>query len=93
VVKHLMHCIDVIEQGCNAAVPAADIGAPMNRHAHGFLADIPLGIKLKTLFDLLLTLLPFHNPDNVEQPEWVRQWFEADSNGVDMRTYYPTMNP
>lgn len=93
VVKHLMHCVDIIEQGCNAAVPPRDIGAPMDRNQAEYLEDIPLRHKLSTAFDLFCTLFPFHNPDNVAQPEWVKQWFEAERSGVDMRNYYPTLAP
>ncbi len=93
VVKHLMHCVDIIERGCNAAVPAADMGMVMDRHKPLYLEEIPLKNKLSTLFDLFCTLFPFHNPDHVEQPEWVRQWFEAESSGIDMRTYFPNVSP
>ena len=93
VVKHLMHCIQIIEDGCNKAVDAGDMGTPMTHMQPDYLKDIPLGNKVSTVFDLFCTLFPFHNPDNVKQPEWTRKWFEAEAGGVDMRTYYPTMEP
>lgn len=89
VVKHLMMCVEMIEQGCNACVPTADMGTRMDHRAGEFMKEIPLRNKMSTLWDLLLTVLPYHNPDHVKQPEWVTQWFAAENGGMDMRRYYP----
>jgi len=91
VIKHLIHCVDIIERGCNAAVPVQDMGTSMDHMNPVYLQDVSLGSKLSTAFDLFCTLFPMHHPDRVKQPEWVKQWFEAENNGVDMRTYYPTV--
>lgn len=92
VVKHLMTTVEMVARECNACVPVAEQGLPMNHVDGEFMKDIPLRNKMSALWDLWLTVLPFHNPDHVKQPEWTRQWFEAESNGVDMRSYYPLVS-
>jgi hypothetical protein len=36
----------------------------------------------------LCTLLPYHNPNGIAQPEWVTQWFADEAAGRDMTRYY-----
>lgn len=89
IIRHLLEVVRMIEARCNACVPLAELGRPMSCDEMSFLGEIPLRSRLKALWDLSLTLLPFHNPDRVRPPAWVEQWFKAESDGVDMRSYYP----
>ena len=88
VIKHLMGVVQLIETHCNACVPIHDMGAPMNCHDQSFLNEIPLLRKIGMLWNLTCTLLPYHNPDHVAQPEWVKHWFADEAAGRDMTLYY-----
>lgn len=88
IIKHLMSVVQLIEQACNSCVPPQEMGLPMNSNDHSFLQTIPLSRKLGMAWDLACTLLPYHNPDNVTQPEWLKQWFADEAAGVDMTNYY-----
>lgn len=57
-----------------------------------FMSQTPLRERLRLLYDLSCTLLPYHKPDNIQQPEWVSRWLEDEATGVDMRLYYPDPN-
>lgn len=53
----------------------------------------PLPSRLNFFYHLCCTLLPYHNPDNLKQPDWVTKWFEDEAAGIDMRVYYPSVRP
>lgn len=59
---------------------------------HQAFDNINLANRMKFFYHLLCTLLPYHKPDNLQQPEWVTQWFADENNGVDMRYYFPNIN-
>jgi predicted metal-dependent hydrolase len=54
-----------------------------------FMNNTPLKSRLTILYELSCTLLPYHKPDNLQQPEWVSQWFADEEAGIDMSAYYP----
>ena len=49
---------------------------------------IPIWEHVKLAGNLLCTLLPYHKPDNIVQPDWATQWFADEEAGKDMRLYY-----
>jgi hypothetical protein len=46
------------------------------------------GNQLCLAGNLFCTLLPYHNPNGIQQPDWVTQWFADEASGKDMATYY-----
>lgn len=54
-----------------------------------FMNDVPLKNRFILLYEFICTLLPYHKPDNLKQPDWVTQWFADEEAGVDMRAYFP----
>jgi hypothetical protein len=57
------------------------------------MKDVPWYKQLGLVYELSCTLLPYHNPNNIKQPQWVTDWFAAEARGEDMRHYYPTLAP
>lgn len=54
----------------------------------GVFRGTPVSQKIALFYDLACTLLPYHVPDNIEQPDWVTQWFADEEAGRDMTLYY-----
>lgn len=52
-------------------------------------APVPLHKTLVVYCVWLCTLLPYHKPDNIREPQWVRQWHRDCNAGVNMARYYP----
>lgn len=50
---------------------------------------IPLTSLLHLFYELFCTLLPWHKPDRMRQPDWVSQWFADEAAGVNMAQYFP----
>lgn len=92
VFKHLMEIEKIVRAGLTEAVPVGDyIDSPCD--VKNCFDDVPLRQKLSYLYDIVCTFLPYHNPDNIEQPPWVTRWFNDEEAGVDMRRYYPDISP
>lgn len=87
VFKHLMEIGTLMIEGMNEQVPETYNGFQA-RDVNIFHKEIPLIRKLSLVYDLVCTLLPYHKPDNIKQPEWAKQWFADEEAGVDMRAYY-----
>jgi predicted metal-dependent hydrolase len=88
VVKHMFDIDRIVRAGFKQYIPQ-QAGTVGPSESLGFLKDIPLLANAKLLYELSCTLLPYHKPDNISQPDWVSQWFEDEEAGVDMRRYYP----
>ena len=87
VFKHIFDVYQISLNGFKEHVYNSDVSTmPLPHRAFDHIA---LGRRLKFFYHLLCTLLPYHNPDNLQAPEWVTQWFTDEANGVDMRRYYP----
>lgn len=90
VFKHIYAVYQLSLSGFKEHVYADDIATmPL---PHKAFDGISLRRRLKFFYHLLCTLLPYHNPDNLQQPEWATQWFKDEDAGVDMRNYFPTIS-
>lgn len=88
VVRHLFAIDRIVRAGFKAHVPQLP-GKVGPSESLQFLKDVPLTQTLKCMVALSCTLLPYHNPNHIRQPNWVTNWFAAEEAGVDMRSYYP----
>jgi predicted metal-dependent hydrolase len=87
VAKHLAEIAQLVRDGFDQHVPAGDHAVPPGNVTHMF-RNIPVWEQIKLAGNLLCTLLPYHNPDNILQPDWATQWFADETNGMDMTSYY-----
>lgn len=87
VVKHLAEIAKIVRDGFAKHVPTGTFAVPPGDVAKMF-NGIPLWDQLCLGGNLLCTLLPYHNPNGITQPEWVTQWFIDQAAGKDMTTYY-----
>jgi predicted metal-dependent hydrolase len=92
VVKHIFDIDRIVRTGFKAHVPQ-EPGNVGPSESLQFLKSIPLPQTLQLLYELSCTLLPYHNPDNIKQPDWVTDWLAAEAVGSDMRRYYPDIAP
>ncbi len=81
-IRHLQNAFEIAAEGLDACT--------LERVSfRGMLAGLITGASFSGMTRLLLTLagtlLPFHNPDNLRQPEWATQWFADEAMGKDMR--------
>ena len=86
--RHLNHIKDLALAGFDTHVPALP-GGPKNSAIENMLAPVATGRTLVLYYEWLCTLLPYHRPDNIREPEWVRQWHRDFEAGVNMARYYP----
>jgi predicted metal-dependent hydrolase len=81
-IRHLQNVFEIAAEGLDACTPE-------RVSFRGMLAGLVTGASFSGMTQLLLTLagtlLPFHNPDNLRQPEWATQWFADEAMGKDMR--------
>jgi predicted metal-dependent hydrolase len=87
VTKHLAQIADIVRNGFDRCIPANSCDVPPGDVTKMF-KDIPFWDQIKLAGNLLCTLLPYHNPDNIKQPEWATQWFADEEAGKDMTLYY-----
>ncbi|NNL10689.1 MAG: hypothetical protein HKO84_02870 [Pseudomonadales bacterium] len=86
-IKHLWSDVGkIVREGLLEHVPASH-----NSISHVKTASIFKGTRgrLSFLMHCLDTLLPNHDPNAIEPPEWIQQWLRDDEQGVDMARYYP----
>jgi predicted metal-dependent hydrolase len=89
VARHLSEIETIAREGFNRHVPA-DISGVEAGDVKAAFADIPRRHRWGLIYRLACTLLPYHHPDSLAQPEWASQWFADEARGVDMTAYYPT---
>ena len=87
VIKHLAEIADIVRNGFDHHVPTESCAVPPGDVTKMF-TGIPMWEQMKLAGNLLCTLLPYHKPDNIVQPEWATQWFADEEAGKDMRLYY-----
>ena len=83
VFKHIYEVYQLSLQGFKEHVYGSD-GRNMPK-PHFAFDIVPMKSKAAFFYNMVCTLLPYHNPDNLKQPEWVSQWFADENAGVDMR--------
>jgi predicted metal-dependent hydrolase len=88
VIKHLSRLNTIVEGAFKQHCSQQKGGIPLWETGQ-FMSDVPLKNRLTLLYELICTLLPYHKPDNLKQPDWVTKWFADEEAGVDMRVYYP----
>lgn len=87
VAKHLAEIANIVRDGFDRHVPTGScIVSPGD--VTKMFKGIPVWEQMKLASNLLCTLLPYHNPDNIVQPDWATQWFADEDAGKDMTLYY-----
>jgi len=91
VFKHLVE-IDRITRECfSHHIPpcqTAEGNAVVANDISHMFKDISVWRQCGFFYNLFCTLLPYHKPDNLQQPEWATQWFADEAAGKDMTLYY-----
>lgn len=88
VARQLAEVERIAREGFNDAAPLAPGGVGAGDVRAAF-APIPRRRQLSLLWRLATTLLPWHRPEGVPQPEWVSRWMADQAAGMDMTRYYP----
>ena len=88
VIKHLAQLNTIVEGAFKQHSPQ-QTGETALWETGQFMNDVPLKNRFTLLYEFICTLLPYHKPDNLKQPDWVTKWFADEEAGVDMRAYYP----
>jgi predicted metal-dependent hydrolase len=88
VIRHLSELNTMIEGAFREHSPH-ELGEIALWETEQFMNNVPLKSRLTILYEFFCTLLPYHKPDNLKQPDWVTKWFSDEEAGVDMRAYYP----
>jgi predicted metal-dependent hydrolase len=88
VAMHLAEVYRITERGLEQHVPRQDCIVAPARTSLEMFRHIPLSQQLNYLYEVACTFLPFHKPDNLQQPPWVTQWFADEAAGKDMSVYY-----
>ena len=81
--RHLRDVFELAAEGLDACVPSAQPDFP--GMMAGLVAGAPKVSLARLLFSLACTLLPYHNPDKLREPEWMTRWFADEAMGKDMR--------
>lgn len=92
IVRHLAEAAEIVKRGFDRHIPVQPGGRAAS-DTTDFLRRVPWRNRISCALELASTLLPRHDPDAIEAPPWVREWFAAEARGVDMRTYYPSLAP
>lgn len=87
VARHLAEIANIVRKGFEQHIPAGALPVPAGDVSKLFRGT-PVWDQLCLAGNLLCTLLPYHNPNNIHQPDWVTQWFTDEAAGVDMTAYY-----
>ena len=89
-VRHMKQMYEITRAGFEQHIPKSDWDATGPVDTSATFDDIPKTAVLGLLYQLACTLLPYHKPDNMRQPDWVDQWFADEAAGVNMAFYYPS---
>lgn len=87
VALHIAEIAKIVRRGFDQHVPTGSFTVPPGDVAKMF-RGVPVWDQLCLGGNLLCTLLPYHDPNGIAQPEWVTQWFADEAAGKDMTTYY-----
>ena len=86
--RHLAEVFWIVQKGLYAHVPREDWIIDPSHAGLGMFKDVPKLSQLRYAYELACTFLPYHRPDNLEQPEWATRWFADEAAGMDMTRYY-----
>lgn len=91
VVMHLAEVARLVRAGFAQHIPAGALPVAPGDVSKLF-SGTPIWDRWCLVGNLLCTLLPYHNPNGIAQPDWVTQWFADEAAGMDMTAYYaPSM--
>lgn len=97
VVRHLIKILNIISDGFNTHVPAADriVDARLLVPSYGMTHRVPSGYdcvpvreKLTATRRILLTQTPSHNPTDEPLPRFAATWFDQYDDGADVAHWY-----
>lgn len=88
VVKHIWQVYEITKESF-AKIPEQDWDDVGPVDTSKVFSAIKKREIFRLVYELFCTLLPLHKPDNLEQPQWVSQWFLDEERGIDMVNYYP----
>lgn len=88
VAMHLAEVYTIAQEGLRKHVPADDCIVDPSHTSLKMFEQISASQQLNYVYELACTLLPYHKPDNIKQPQWATQWFADDAAGKDMSLYY-----
>ncbi len=87
VFKHLAEVATLAIQGLEQHTEKTAEGI-LPSDTSGLFKGIPILSTASLFYELFCTLLPYHSPNRIKQPQWVSQWFKDEAAGIDMRLYY-----
>jgi predicted metal-dependent hydrolase len=88
VAMHLAEVYRITQDGLRRHVPIGDCIVDPSLTSLEMFEHIPVSQQLNYVYELACTLLPYHKPDNIRQPQWATQWFADEAAGQDMSVYY-----
>jgi predicted metal-dependent hydrolase len=88
VAMHLAEVYRIAQDGLRKHVPVGDCSVDPSHTNLKMFEHIPASQQLNYIYELACTLLPYHTPDNIRQPQWATQWFADEAAGHDMSAYY-----
>jgi hypothetical protein len=66
---------------------------PTRASLSGLVDGVSWHYRLKFLARMLAALAPSYEPADLQEPEWVTQWFRDEEDGQDMSCYFPRSGP
>lgn len=90
VAAHLAEVFAITQEGLRRHVPATENLVDPGLIRLAMFRHIPKLQQLNYAYEIGCTFLPYHEPDNIKQPEWVTRWFADEAAGRDMTLYYPS---
>jgi predicted metal-dependent hydrolase len=84
---HLAEFNALIRREFVANIPLSDRTGGIDTPPKPF-ACVPFGQRMLLAIRLAQGVLPWHDSDNEKPPQWFNEWMQADSDGVDMATFY-----
>lgn len=85
--KHFAEFDTLIRKEFESNIPASERMAGLGAAPKPF-AGIPLRRRVLLALRLAQSMWPWHDSENEKPPQWFDEWMQADSNGVDMSTFY-----
>lgn len=84
VLRHLGEIGGLAQQGLDRLADQGLESAPRD----SVVAGIPVRAQARFGAEMARTLLPWHRPDDLQEPEWSVRWRAEHAAGRDMRRYY-----
>lgn len=88
VARHLAEVYCICRAGLRDHVPADACAIDPSLTGLAMFSNVSKRAQLRYAYELACTLLPYHKPDNIRQPDWVTRWFADEAAGKDMTLYY-----